>query len=117
MAVKIRTLRTPAQFKADVIDRIEAELKRVRDPQNKNAPRVIDLDISLWNDEALEYGSKPWRIPDEDILRFAHVAIPLADLAPDYVHPTTGKPLREIAAGFDASALRRVRLEPGNPSL
>ena len=108
MAVKVHTLRTPTQFKADVIDRIEAELNRVRDPQNKNGPRTIDLDISLWNDEVLEYGSKPWQIPDEDITRFAHVAIPLADLAPNYVHPTVGKPLREIAAAFDSDELRRL---------
>ena len=116
MAVKIHTRRTPSQFKADVIDRIETELNRVRDPQNKNAPRTIDLDISLWNDEVLEYGSKPWQIPDGDIMRFAHVAIPLADLAPDYVHPSEGKPLREIAAVFDSRELRRVNLDLGIPS-
>ncbi len=113
LAVKAHTLRTPAQFKAEVIDRIEARLKRIRDPRNKNAPRTIDLDISLWNDEVLEFGGKPWRVPDADILRFAHVAIPLADLAPDYRHPTENKTLREIAAAFDASPLRRIKLDRG----
>ena len=111
MAVKAHTLRTPAQFKADVIDRIETERKRIRDPHNKNAPRTIDLDIALWNDEVLEFGSKPWRIPDGDISRYAHVAIPLADLAPDHIHPTLGKPLREIAARFNHVELRRVALD------
>lgn len=113
LAVKAHTLRRPSLFKAAVLDRIEAQLKRVRDPQNKNAPRTIDLDISLWNDEVFEYGSKPWRVPDEDITRFAHVAIPLADLAPDFAHPTAGKPLREIAAAFESSELRRVKLDLG----
>lgn len=116
VAVKVHTLRTPARFKADVNDRIESELKRVRDPQNKNAPRTIDLDISLWNDEAFEYGCKPWQIPDVDIMRFAHVAIPLADLAPDLVHPTANKRLREIAAEFDEGDLRLVSLDLGFPS-
>lgn len=116
VAVKVHTLRTPARFKADVNDRIESELKRVRDPQNKNAPRTIDLDISLWNDETIEYGCKPWQIPDVDIMRFAHVAIPLADLAPDLVHPTANKRLREIAAGFDEGDLRLVSLDLGFPS-
>lgn len=115
VAVKVHTLRTPARFKADVNDRIESELKRVRDPQNKNAPRTIDLDISLWNDEAFEYGCKPWKIPDVDIMRFAHVAIPLADLAPDLVHPTANKRLREIAAEFDEGDLRLVSLDLGFP--
>ncbi len=114
LAVKAHTLRSPSQFKIDVIDRIEAALKRIRDPQNKNAPRTIDLDISLWNDEVFEYGGKPWRIPDADITAFAHVAIPLADLAPNYIHPTAGKPLRDIAAAFDRGQLQRVNLRPGS---
>ena len=117
MAVKAHTLRSPAQFKAEVIDLIEADLKRVRDRENKNAPRTIDLDISLWNDEILEYGAKPWTVPDADIARFAHVAIPLADLAPDYVHPVLEKPLHIIAASFDETELKRVNLDFGSLSL
>ncbi len=113
MAVKTHTLRSPAQFKADVIDRIEADLKRTRDPANKNAPRAIDLDLSLWNDEVFEYGAKPWAVPDADITRYAHVAIPLADLAPDYAHPVLKKPLHIIAASFDATELKRVDLDFG----
>lgn len=113
MAVQVHTARTPTQFKTAVIDRIEDQLKRVRDPHNKNAPRTIDLDISLWNDEILEYGRHPRQIPDADVTRFAHVAIPLSDLAPDYIHPTSGKTLREIAASFDAGELRRVELDLG----
>ncbi len=111
LAVKIHTWRSPSQFKSAIIDRIEAELHRVRDPQNKNAPRAIDLDISLWNDEVLQYGSKPWQIPDGGIARFAHVAIPLADLAPDYVHPTHGQSLREVAAALGSRQLRRMNLD------
>ena len=117
LAAKVHTWRSPAQFKIEVINRIEAELGRLRDRQDKNAPRTIDLDISLWNDEVLEYGGKPWRIPDDDIARFAHVAIPLADLAPEYAHPTEGKTLREIAAAFDAGALRRIKLDLEKPSI
>ncbi len=113
LAVMAHTLRSPAQFKTEVIDRIEADLKRVRDPENKNAPRTIDLDLSLWNDEALEYGAKRWTIPDADIARFAHVAIPLADLAPDYLHPVLNQPLHIIAASFDATELERVNLDSG----
>lgn len=113
MAVKAHTLRSPAQFKADVVDRIEADLKRTRDHGNKNAPRTIDLDISLWNDEVLEYGSKPWTVPDADIARFAHVAIPLADLAPDYIHPVLDKPLHIIASSFNDDELKRVNLDFG----
>jgi 2-amino-4-hydroxy-6-hydroxymethyldihydropteridine diphosphokinase len=108
MAVKITTALSPETLKTDVLDWIERELGRKRDPLNKNAPRTIDLDISLWGDVALEYGSKPWRVPDPDILRYAHVALPLAELAPDFVHPTEGVTLAEIAGRFDRNGIERV---------
>lgn len=110
MAVKVHTLRKPHEFKTQVIDRIESRLLRTRDPNNKNAPRTIDIDISLWNDEAFEYGDRPWVAPDPDIARFAHVVIPLADIAADYSHPTLGKTLAEIAAGFSAPGIQRIEL-------
>lgn len=113
MAAKVHTLRAPAEFKSKVIDRIERDLKRLRDPQNVNAPRTIDLDLSLWNNASFSYGERPWTIPDGDILRYAHVAIPLADLAPDYELPGDGRSLREIAAAFDGSGLERVALDFG----
>ncbi len=108
MAAKISTHRTPEVFKRDVLDRIESELGRQRDPSNKNAPRTIDLDISLWGNAIFDYGEKPWHVPDGDIVRFAHVAIPLAEIAPDFLHPVEDKTLSEIAAGFSHIAMSRV---------
>lgn len=99
-AVKVTTDLDILTLKHDVLDWIERELKRVRDPNNKNAPRTIDLDISLWNEDVLEYGDKPWRVPDPDIPRFAHVALPLAEIAPDTIHPTEHMSLATIAARF-----------------
>lgn len=110
MAVCVETFLDPFTFKKDVLDWIERELGRVRDPQNKNAPRTIDLDISLWDTATFEYGDKPWHVPDPDILKFAHVAIPLAQIAPDYVHPVEHITLAEIAARFDTSAFERFIL-------
>ena len=113
LAVKARTQRSPLDFKTRVIDRIESELGRVRDPGNVNAPRTIDIDICLWNQQALVYGDKPWHIPDPDILRYAHVALPLADLAGVDLHPTAGRTLAQISQDFDLSALERVELDLG----
>lgn len=110
MAVKLHTLREPLEFKTQVIDRIESRLRRTRDPNNKNAPRTIDIDIALWNNEAFEFGDRPWVVPDPDILRFAHVVIPLADIAADYCHPTHGKTLSAIAAGFSAADVQRIEI-------
>ena len=110
MAVKLTTTLTPADFKREVLGDIERQLGRQRDPNNKNAPRTIDLDISLWNDLAFAYGDKPWRVPDPDITRFAHVAIPLAEIAPDYLHPVNGRTLAAIASDFDTRHIRREAL-------
>ena len=110
LALKLTTSQLPLAFKKAVVDSIEQQLKRVRDPDNKNAPRTIDLDIALWNTDVFDYGHKPWHIPDPDILRFAHVTVPLAEIAPDYIHPETGETLAQIAARFDRTGIRRVRL-------
>lgn len=110
MAVKIHTSLTPEAFKTQVIDMIEKQLKRRRDPSNKNAPRTIDLDISLWGDAAFRYGSKPWCVPDEAILHYAHVVLPLAEIAPDFVHAQFGLCLKDIAARFDTSQWIKISL-------
>ena len=70
---------------------------------DKNAARTIDLDISLFNDEVLELGRR--RIPDPEILLYPHIARPLADLAPDYVHPETGASLDEIVQGLSEEGI------------
>ncbi len=93
-AALIETPLTAAQLKTDVLEAIEQELGRVR-TDDKNAPRTIDLDIALFDDQILDIGSR--HIPDPDILKYPYVAVPLADLAPQERHPETGQPLSEIA--------------------
>ena len=76
---------------------LEAEMGRVR-TADKFAPRPIDLDIAFYGDRVLEVAGRV--IPDPDVLRFAHVAVPLADVAGDWVHPQTGQTLAVIAAHY-----------------
>jgi dihydroneopterin aldolase/2-amino-4-hydroxy-6-hydroxymethyldihydropteridine diphosphokinase len=101
-AVLIETELAAAELKAQVLQVIEEELGRAR-TEDKNAPRTIDLDISLFNDEVLEVGHR--HIPDPEILQFPHIARPLADLAPQVRHPETGQTLEEIAQRLSASEL------------
>ena len=79
--------------------RIEAELGRVR-TGDRYAPRPIDLDIVMIEGQVTEIGGNP--VPDPDIGRFAHLAVPMADLAPEWVDPATGSTLEEIAARLAA---------------
>jgi 2-amino-4-hydroxy-6-hydroxymethyldihydropteridine diphosphokinase len=61
----------------------------------KYAPRTIDLDLSLLGQQVIHSG--PVQLPDPDILTMAHVAVPLAELAPDFRHPETDETLQAIA--------------------
>ncbi|MDE0608906.1 MAG: 2-amino-4-hydroxy-6-hydroxymethyldihydropteridine diphosphokinase [Anaerolineaceae bacterium] len=119
MAVRARTWRHPADFHGNVIQIIEKQLGRRRVPGNRNAARTIDIDIALWNEESLEFGEPPRQVPDPDILRYTHVARPLAALDPDYRHPLTGRPLREIAEALGTDGIRQLQkgLAEGNDEL
>jgi len=85
-------------LRQEAISSIETALGRVR-TANKNAPRTIDIDIMLFNHDVLQVGQR--RIPSPEVLERPFVAIPLAEIAPDYVHPEIGQTLRQIAGRFD----------------
>lgn len=105
-AALVETDLTAAQLKTSILQAVERKLGRVR-VANKNAPRTIDLDITLFDDEVFDL--KDRHIPDPDLLRYAHIAVPMADLAPGFVHPETGQTLREIATQLpDSGLLQRI---------
>lgn len=105
-AVLLETPLSAQALREQAIAHIEGELGRVR-TENKNAPRTIDIDIMLFNDAVLNVGQR--RIPDPEVLERPFVAIPLAEIAPDTVHPETGKTLKEIASQFDPDASGMMR--------
>jgi len=114
-AVLVETDLDPRQFKQQVLIPIEQELNRPRTAE-KNAPRTIDLDISLVNDEIRDIDQKH-HLPDPDILKFPHVAVPIADLLPDMPHPETAEPLSAIAARLMANTAEDVLWERPDISL
>ncbi|MCB0164882.1 MAG: 2-amino-4-hydroxy-6-hydroxymethyldihydropteridine diphosphokinase [Anaerolineae bacterium] len=89
------------QLKQQVLLKIESRLGRQRQA-DKNAPRPIDIDIIFFNRQILNVANR--HIPDPEALDRPFVAIPLAEIAPDYVHPETGQKLREIAQTFEIKA-------------
>jgi 2-amino-4-hydroxy-6-hydroxymethyldihydropteridine diphosphokinase len=94
-AALIKTELSPGQLKNLVLEPIEINLGRIR-LVDKNAPRTIDADLTLYNREIIHLDTGH-TIPDPDLLRFAHVALPVADLLPEEPHPVTGKPFAQIA--------------------
>ncbi|MPM38765.1 2-amino-4-hydroxy-6-hydroxymethyldihydropteridine pyrophosphokinase [bioreactor metagenome] len=74
-------------LKEDHLCRIEEEMGRVR-VINKNAPRTIDLDILLFNDQVM----------DVLLFKFDHLLLPLSELVPNLREGLSSLPLNEIAA-------------------
>ena len=105
-AVLLETERPLDEILGEVVSSVERSLGRVRDPANPNGPRTIDLDVALFNDERIR--TERHELPDPDIGRYPFVAIPLAELAPDYVLPTTGETLAAVAGrlGIKAGDMR-----------
>jgi 2-amino-4-hydroxy-6-hydroxymethyldihydropteridine diphosphokinase len=101
-AVLMETDLSPSAVYRQAIAGIEQRLGRVRDPQNKNAPRTIDIDLSLFNRDVLVVAGH--NIPDPEIVQRAFVAIPLAELDPDYIHPLENRTLADIAADWTSNS-------------
>jgi len=85
----------------DLLRRIEADLGRVR-TEDKYVPRTLDLDLCLFGDLVVE--TPHFILPDPGLLTLAHLANPIAELAPDYIHPITGESLKDIADRLRSSA-------------
>jgi 2-amino-4-hydroxy-6-hydroxymethyldihydropteridine diphosphokinase len=64
--------------------------------------RPLDIDLLLYNDLVID--EPPVRVPRKDVLEYSFVLRPLAELAPDVVHPVTGKTMLKHWQEFDAAS-------------
>jgi 2-amino-4-hydroxy-6-hydroxymethyldihydropteridine diphosphokinase len=84
-----------------VLHAIEAQCGRPREAP-KWAPRSMDLDVLLYGDRVGEFpGAK---LPRPDLLKRAYMLGPLAEIAPEVVHPTLGATIGELWQRFDRAA-------------
>ena len=99
--------------------KIEPEMGRI--PSFPDAPRIIDIDILLYDNSIME--TRNLTIPHPRLKDRAFVLIPLAEIAPNLIHPMLSKRIAELAndvrgrkgvrrckGGLDVSAICRRSL-------
>lgn len=76
----------------------------------KFSPRTLDLDILLFDDMVCE---TPAQLPRDEITKNAFVLWPLAEIAPDLIHPTVKVSIGQLWQNYnkDSQKLWKVELD------
>ena len=77
---------------------IEDRNGRVRSGE-RFAARTLDLDLLLYGDEIITTDN--YHVPRDEILRYAFVLWPLAEMVPDDIHPEVGESYAILWEKFD----------------
>ncbi len=91
-AAKIVTELKPLELLA-VCQSTEQSLKRIR--TIRWGPRTIDIDILLYGD--LIITSDELTLPHPEMHKREFVLKPLAEIAPEAIHPVNGKTIRQLS--------------------
>jgi 2-amino-4-hydroxy-6-hydroxymethyldihydropteridine diphosphokinase len=97
----------------DALMRIEREFGRDRAHSIPNGPRMLDLDILLFDDCVID--EPGLQIPHPRLAERAFVLVPLCEIAPDAVNPHSGATvaqlLSRLSSAQDDSGKAVVRME------
>jgi 2-amino-4-hydroxy-6-hydroxymethyldihydropteridine diphosphokinase len=91
MVALVATKLSPEELLQHLLE-IERRMGRAR--SFRNAPRIIDLDILLFDDVVLDVPGLS--LPHPRMTERGFVLRPLVELAPDLTDPVSGTPYREI---------------------
>jgi 2-amino-4-hydroxy-6-hydroxymethyldihydropteridine diphosphokinase len=101
MAVKGETNLEPLAL-LEHLKHLENELGRT--PTFRWGPRLIDIDILFY--DSLVLSSPQLVIPHPRLHERAFVLVPLADIAPDFLHLVLGKTIRQLKEDMDSSGIK-----------
>ncbi len=91
--LKIETTLSPQELLEQCM-RIEKQLGRKRDPDNRFGPRTLDLDILFYEDRIIS--DESLQIPHPRMHERAYALVPMLELDPDFVHPVIKKSVFDI---------------------
>ena len=89
---KFDTDKNPQELRA-LLKNIEKDMGRTF-TQKGMSDRVIDLDLILYGD--LQINRNGLELPSSDIEKYKFVLEPLAEIAPDYIHPVLKKSYKDL---------------------
>lgn len=99
-AARIETSLKPHELLSVMLD-VERDLGRTREPGQRDLPRQIDLDLLLFGDCALD--DEGLCVPHPRMHERIFVLQPLAEIAPNAIHPTQRKTVSELLEELKAS--------------
>jgi 2-amino-4-hydroxy-6-hydroxymethyldihydropteridine diphosphokinase len=110
--VALETSKTPQQLMTTIL-RIEQEMGRRR--EQKKGPRSIDIDILLFGDamDGAVINSKELTLPHPAMHQRRFVLEPMAEIAPDVIHPLFRKTIRELLDALPPGQIvRKLKHDP-----